>query len=138
MKNKTQPNKTINPTNYLKIIEDKQQQADCLELIKIFKKQTGKNPIMWGGSIIGFDEYEYKRKDGSEHRYLKTGFAPRKGKISIYLMCSLDHMQNLLNKLGKYKRGVGCLYVKKLEDIDVKVLEKMIKETIKSNKLVGQ
>ena len=85
---------------------------------------------MWGNSIIGFGNYHYKYESGREGDWFLCGFSPRKQNLSIYLMCNFDGLEDLLTDLGKYKKSVGCLYIKKLEDINIKVLEKMIKRAI--------
>jgi hypothetical protein len=108
-------------------IPDETKRKDSKELIKIFKKITGKKPKIWGNnSIIGFGNYTYTRKGSKEEfEWFNAGFAPRKTNITIYLTCYLDK-EPLVKKLGKYKCGKGCLYIKKLADIDLDVLKKMI------------
>jgi hypothetical protein len=87
-------------------------------------------PRMWGDSLIGFGNYHYKYDSGREGNWFVAGFSPRKANISVYLMCGLDHVAKQLETLGKHKRGKGCLYIKRLEDIDQKVLASMIKESV--------
>lgn len=94
------------------------------------KKVTGSNPRMWGPSIVGFGSYHYKYDSGHEGDSCLTGFSPRTGNISLYVMLSSSDNTDLLNKLGKHKASKGCLYIKKLEDVDTKVLEILIKKGV--------
>ena len=122
--------------DYINNIKHEQQKKDCEVLLKMMKKHTKKEPKLWGTSIIGFGEYAYKGKSGREGTWFTTGFAPRKGNISIYIISGVDNYKPLLKKLGKHKTGVGCLYVNSLEEIDQKVLEELIKENAK--KMAGK
>ncbi len=111
-------------------IEDDSKRDDAKKLVKIFEKITKKRAKIWGDNfIIGFGKYKYKRKNGKEEfEWFNAGFAPRKDKITIYLTCDISREKAALKKLGKCKFGKGCLYIKKLDDIDVKVLEGLIKK----------
>jgi hypothetical protein len=100
---------------------------DCQALIKMMKKITGSPPVMWGPSIIGFGRYHYKYDSGHEGDMCIAGFSPRKGNLTIYAYTNADQ----LKKLGKHKASKGCIYVKKLEDIDMKVLEKIVDTNVK-------
>ena len=90
------------------------------------KEVTGLEPVMWGPSMVGFGDYHYKYASGHEGDCFLAGFSPRKGQFSLYFMAGLDRFASQLKKLGKCKTGKGCLYVKKLEDIDLEVLREMI------------
>ena len=116
-------------------IEDESKRRDVKLLLSIFKKITGKNPKIWGdNNMIGFGKYKYKRKGGKdEFEWFNCGFAPRKSNITIYLTCYLEKEEKLLKKLGKCKWGKGCLYIKKLDDINLDVLKKLIEKN-KGNK----
>jgi uncharacterized protein DUF1801 len=103
---------------------------DCNTLIRIMKKVTGSAPKMWGPSIIGFGKYHYKYESGHEGDMCLTGFSPRKPNISLYVMAGLPGQEELLKKLGKHKASKGCLYIKKLEDVDLAVLESIIKRAV--------
>lgn len=116
---------------FINALDDEQKIADSSALIDLMKEVTGCEPKMWGSSIIGFDQYHYKYESGREGDFLKVGFSPRKREFSIYLMCSFDKNQELMEKLGKHRTGKSCLYVKRLEDIDIDVLKELIKESIK-------
>ncbi len=124
-KNKTQQTKE-SVTAFINKIENEQRKKDAKSLLAMMKRITKMKPVMWGPSIIGFGNYTYKRKDGSEHDFFLTGFSPRKANLSLYVMPGFDGFKKELALLGKYKTSVSCLYIKKLEDIDQKVLEKII------------
>lgn len=126
---KTKENKG-NVDKFLNSVENEQKRNDSFLLLELMKKITKEEPKMWGDSIIGFGNYHYKYESGREGDWFLCGFSPRKQNLSIYLMCNFDGLEDLLTDLGKYKKSVGCLYIKKLEDINIKVLEKMIKRAI--------
>lgn len=117
--------------SFLDTIADESVRDDCASLIKLMKKVTGAKPKMWGASIVGFGQYHYKYESGHEGDSCLTGFSPRKQNISVYVMPGFTGQTDLLNKLGKHKAGKGCLYIKRLADVDVKVLEKMIDHSVK-------
>ena len=115
--------------------EDEQKRQDCQGLLKIFEEVTKEKATMWGESIVGFGEYHYKYPSGQEGDWPITGFSPRKQNISIYIMPGFSKYQNFLAKLGKHKVSKGsCLYIKKLVDIDVKILKKLIKDSVSQMK----
>jgi|SRR5690349_2339630 len=116
--------------SFLDKVENETIRDDCYRLIKLMTKVTKADPKMWGPSIVGFGKYHYKYESGHEGDSCLTGFSPRKPAISIYLMGMNEH-PDLLKKLGKHKAAKGCLYIKKLEDVDVKVLESLIRESVK-------
>jgi len=128
--NKTQPTK-VSVEKFLKQIEHEKKREEAFILLELFKSVTKLEPKMWGNSIIGFGSYHYKYDSGREGDFLVTGFSPRKAKHSIYLMAGFNHLDEELEQLGKHKKSVGCLYVNKLEDIDLKVLKKMIQKSLK-------
>lgn len=123
--NKTKPEKA-SVADYLDAIEDQQVRADCKALAKILTKLTGEKAVMWGTAIVGFGSYHYKYESRREGDACLTGFSPRKGNISIYTNSVLDEDDPVMKKLGKYKHGKSCIYVKKLSDIDTTILEKII------------
>lgn len=133
--NKTKENKK-SVSDFINSIKDPEQKSQSKQLQKIFAETTGKRAKMWGDSIIGYDKYEYRRKDGSEHEFLVTGFSPRKGKISLYILPGFDNYKGLLNKLGPHKTGVGCLYIKSLEDIHLPTLKTLIKNGYRDMKKI--
>ncbi len=114
---------------FIKSVKPKERQMDSLALLKMFKKITGEKPVMWGKSIVGFGKYHYKsERSAQEGDWFYVGFSPRKQNLSLYILAWKMEEPNLLKKLGKFKKGGGCLYINHLSDVDVKVLEKLIKE----------
>ena len=115
---------------YLSAVEDPVRRADCLALAGLMEQVTGKPPVMWGAAIVGFGSYHYRYASGREGDAPMVGFASRKGDISIYLSCDTEARAALLAKLGRHKMGKGCLYVRRLADVDLSVLEALIRESI--------
>lgn len=121
-----------NVTDFLNNIKEEQKRADSFAILKMMQDASGEEPAIWGGSMIGFGKMTYKSPaTGREVDWFRIGFAPRKANISLYLSLKIDEYENELKKLGKHKTGVGCLYINKLADVDVKVLQGIIKETVK-------
>ena len=114
---------------FLDAIADPAQREDCRALAALMQKATGKEPTMWGPSIVGFGSYHYKYASGREGDAPLVGFSPRKGNISVYVMPGFEGYDGLMKKLGKYKAGKACIYIKKLEDIDVKVLQELVEKS---------
>jgi hypothetical protein len=117
------------PSSFVNGIDDEQKRKDSEELIKLMRKVTGEPPKMWGGSIIGFGKYRYRYESGREGEMCLTGFSPRKPNLVLYLGSVLGD-NDLLSGLGKYTVGEGCLYIKKLEDVDREVLKKIITKSV--------
>ncbi len=115
---------------FLNAIEDETRRRDCQAIAAMMGKATKKKPKLWGGNMLGYGDRHYKYTSGHEGDTFIVGFAPRKANISLYLTCNLDEHAASLAKLGKHKRGVGCLYISKLSDVDVVVLERMIKASV--------
>lgn len=113
-------------------IEPEQRRADALVLLEIFGRVTGVAPVMWGSTIIGYGRYHYKYESGREGDFMRTGFSPRKANISIYLIGAYEDaagvglQDKLLAALGKHKMGKSCLYVNRLDQIDMNVLEQLV------------
>jgi hypothetical protein len=132
------PKTTVNDASvkdFLNKVEDEVKRQDSLALLKLFSKVTGEKPKMWGSSIVGFGSYHYKsEKSRQEGEWMLTGFSPRKQNLTLYVMHGLAEEQDLLKDLGKHKTGVGCLYVNKLADVDLAVLEKLIKKSFAAMK----
>ena len=122
---KTKPNQQ-SVTDFLDTVEDEQKRKDSDTILKMMKKITKAKPQMWGGSIIGFGSYHYKYASGREGDWFVAGFSPRKQNLTLYIMAGFCRYDELLNKLGKFKTGKSCLYIKKLEEIDQSVLEELI------------
>ena len=122
--------------DFLNSIEDIQKKEDSLKLLDFFTKIIQKEAKMWWTAIVGFGTYHYKYASGQEWDWMRTGFSPRKNALSLYIMpwYEFDDMQDLLQQLGKHKTGKSCLYIKKLEDIDINILEKIIRKGLKKLK----
>lgn len=125
-KNKTTETETRVSDFINTFVEDDTKRNDAFELVKIMQQVTGFEPKIWGPSIIGFGSYHYKYASGHEGDAPLAGFSPRKAAISLYVYLSEENREELLSKLGKHKAAKGCIYVKKLSDIDVEVLKKMV------------
>ena len=117
---------------FLKSVKDKTMQSDSQIIIDLMKKATKAEPKMWGGAIIGFGDTKLKYESGRELEWFVMGFSPRKAAISLYIPGTVKKQQDLLKKLGKHKTGKGCVYVNKLEDVDLKVLKEIISASAKS------
>lgn len=118
--------------SFIDSVANEQKRKDCYTIIKMMEKATKEKPKMWGSSIIGFGNKRYKSPaTGREVDWLIIGFSPRKANLTLYLLGAIQKQAEALKKLGKHKTGGGCLYINKLADVDLKVLEKMIKETVK-------
>ncbi len=111
--------------------ETEQKKSDSVELVKLMQEFTGFEPRMWGPSIIGFGQYHYKsERSRQEGDWPLVGFSPRKAAISLYVYSGCAGQEELLSALGKFTMGKGCIYIKKLSDIDTEVLKKIMKSTI--------
>lgn len=122
--NKTKATKA-SVADYFASIADEGRRKDCEALAKLMAKVTKQPPVMWGTSIVGFGNHHYRYESGREGDICAVGFSSRKGDISLYLT-NLPDREGFLSKLGKHKAGKGCLYVRRLADVDLVVLEKMI------------
>lgn len=131
--NKTQPTAEC-VEEFVKSIDDEQVQADCFALIEIMEAMTQCPPVMWGSSIIGFGTYHYQYASGREGDFFLTGFSPRKKNISLYVIDCTESNQELLEKLGNVKHGKSCLYIKRLQDIHIPTLKKIIRQNVKKLK----
>ena len=127
--NKTQPT-TQKVSTFINSIEDVEKRADCKVLMKIMREITGNRATMWGPSIVGFGKYHYKYASGREGDFFLTGFSPRKQALSIYVISGFKPHAKLMEKLGKYKTGKSCLYVKKLDDLNRTALAQLIKKSV--------
>lgn len=119
-------------------VKDDKELKDCYEILKMMKQVTKEEPKMWGTSIVGFGSYHYKGSGGREGDWMLTGFSPRKQNLTLYLMHGFDAHKDLLKKLGKHKTSMGCLYIKKLDDVDKKVLKELVTASVKRMKKLAQ
>ena len=117
----------VSVTGFIDSVPDEQKRKDSHVILKMMEKATKEEPKMWGSSLIGFGYKRYKSPaSGREVDWFKIGFSPRKSNFSLHLVLDLKKHADALKKLGKHKAGVGCLYINKLEDVDLKILEKLI------------
>jgi hypothetical protein len=129
---KTKPT-AQSPANFLGAITDEKKRKDSLVILEMMKKASGEEPKMWGSSIIGFGDKRYKSPaTGREVDWFRIGFAPRKANLTVYLIVGMQNFETALEKLGKHKTGGGCLYINKLEDVDLKILQGMIEASLKA------
>ncbi len=134
------------PTNqsvedFLNQVSDEERRADCFAVAKIMEEITGEKPKMWGPSIVGFGSYHYKYASGREGDWPETGFSPRKKDLTLYIMMGFEKHADLMEKLGNHSTSKSCLYIKRLSDVHIPTLKKLIKiglkdlkEYIKSNR----
>jgi len=128
--NKTKPTK-LSVTEFISSIDDSRKRADVRKVAAMIREATGKRAKMWGTSIVGYGTYHYKYASGREGDFMIAGFSPRKQALSIYIMAGFSKYDTLMAKLGKYKTGKSCLYIKRLSDIDEKVLQRLINESVR-------
>lgn len=117
-------------TAFLDALSDEKKKQDSYALIDLMKKVTGEEPVMWGDAIVGFGSRHYVYESGREGDWAPVGFSPRKQNLSLYLTCDFDTNQELLDRLGKHKTSKACLYIKRLSDVDLDVLEELISKSV--------
>ena len=127
--NKTQIT-DVDPSDFITTVENPTRRADAEVMLDLMSKVTGCEPKMWGPSIIGFGRYRYRYDSGREGEFMLTGFSPRKANLVIYTMPGYDKMDEQLAELGKHRLGKSCLYVNKLTDVDLDVLEKIVTDGV--------
>lgn len=125
----TETNKSV--PDFLDSIANKRRQADSRVLLSLVEEITGKPAKIWGVSIIGFGKYTYQRKNGEEYEWFNVGFSPGKAHLTVYVMYDINSEPQLLEELGPHKAGKGCLYIKKLEDVNLDALKKIIAKSDK-------
>ena len=130
---KTQPtNQSVK--EFLNQIQEPERRADCFEIVKIMEKITGEKPTMWGPSIVGFGSYHYKYASGREGDWPEMGFSPRKKDLTLYIMMGFEKHADLMEKLGKHSTSKSCLYIKRLSDVHIPTLKKLMKIGLKDLK----
>lgn len=112
-------------------IRDDARRRDCRTIMKIMKKVTKAGPTMWGSNIVGYGKYRYKYASGREGEWFTAGFSPRVQNLTLYIMSGFREYKPLLKKLGKHSTGKSCLYIKRLDDIDIDVLEELIERSVR-------
>ena len=128
--NKTKPTQG-SVAEFINAIEDRQKREDARKVAAIMRRVTGKRAKMWGPAIVGYGTYHYKYESGREGDFMITGFSPRRQALTVYILAGFGRFDTLMGKLGKYKTGKSCLYIKRLSDVDEKVLEKLIDGSVK-------
>jgi hypothetical protein len=126
---KTQPNKK-SVEDFLNGVENDTKRQDSFTILEMMKAATGEEPIMWGDSIVGFGTYRYKYASGKAAEWFLTGFSPRVQNLTLYIMDGFEEYDDLLGKLGKHSTGKSCLYVRRLENVDLDVLKEMIEKSV--------
>ena len=129
--NKTTPS-SGSAEDYLNSVSDPGRREDALALWRMMKRITGEEPVLWGGSMIGFGKYRYRYDSGREGEWLATGFAPRAKELVVYLMTNSADREELLGRLGKHRTGKSCLYIKRLLDVDMGVLEALVRSSLRA------
>lgn len=119
---------------FLAAVKDAQRRADCLTVAKLMQQVTKAPPKMWGGSIVGFGDYTYHYASGRELQWFLVGFSPRKEALTLYLMPGTLEFSGALKNLGKYKTGKGCVYIKRLEDVNQRALKTLVQASVKRAK----
>ena len=132
---KTKPT-TASVSDFLASV-DADRRGDCLTIVKIMTKATGAKPRMWGPSIVGFGDHKYKSASGPEREWFLTGFSPRKKDLTLYIMPGFERYAELMAALGKHKTGKSCLYIKRLVDVDLTVLESLVESSVKHIRKAG-
>ena len=115
---------------FLNTISDEQKRKDAFTIVDIMRKATKAEPVMWGSSIVGFGAYHYKYASGREGEWPLTGFSPRKQNLTLYIMGDFEQRDELLKSLGKFKTGKACLYINRLDDVDLPTLRKLVKLSV--------
>lgn len=114
---------------FLDGIADEKRRADCRAVVELLAEATGEPPAMWGDGIIGFGSYHYKYPTGREGDWMAVGVSPRKRNLTVYVMTGFERHEALMKKLGRYTTGKSCLYVRRLEDVDLDVLRELVRES---------
>lgn len=126
---KTQPNDQ-DVVTFLNGIADEKKRRDCFAILNLMKDVTQAEPVMWGDSIVGFGSYHYCYESGREGDWFLTGFSPRKQNLTLYIMSGFDQYDALLGNLGKHTTGKACLYIKRLDDIDLPTLKELVRGSV--------
>jgi hypothetical protein len=115
---------------FIDSLEDPERRKECKALARLMRRVTGKQAVMWGDSIVGFDKYKYQRANGQAFEYFRTGFSPRRQALTVYIMPGYTDFSKILARLGPHKLGKSCLYLKRLSDVDAEVLEELVRAGI--------
>lgn len=127
--NKTKPT-SASVTEFVNTIDDPQKREDARKVAAMMRRATGKRAKMWGSSIVGYGTYHYRYDSGREGDFMVTGYSPRKQALTVYILAGFERFEPLMKKLGNYKTGKSCLYIKRLSDVNEAVLEQLISESV--------
>jgi hypothetical protein len=127
---KTNPG-PLNAEVFIQSVEPETRRVEAQALIAMMNRLTGQEPVLWGGSIIGFGSYDYKYESGHSGTSMRVGFSPRKAALTVYLVPGFENKSELLERLGPHSTGKSCLYVKDLAKVDTNILEELIRASIK-------
>jgi hypothetical protein len=116
--------------NFLSEVQDERKREDSFQILEMLKEITHEEPKMWGNSIVGFGDYQYRYKSGREGEWFLIGFSPRKQNLTLYIMPGFARYDDLLNDLGKYTTGKSCLYIKKLSEVNMDILKQLAIESV--------
>jgi hypothetical protein len=119
---------------FLNSISDDRRRSECFQVLELMKQITKEEPRMWGSSVVGFGSYRYKYESGTKGEWFLTGFSPRKQNLTLYVMAGLERYPDTLAKLGKYKSGKSCLYLKSLDDVHLPTLKKLLQQSVSAVK----
>jgi hypothetical protein len=133
---KTRPNKRKSVQNFLKAVASEKRRNDAQKLLKIMQDITKEDGVLWGDSIIGFGSYHYVYKSGQEGDWFQVGFSPRKSALVLYTVPCTDNFDELVKQLGNVKHSVSCVYIKDLNEIDMGILKKIIRQSVQVSKKV--
>ena len=115
---------------FLDSVENPRRREDARRVLELMREVTGEPPKMWGASIVGFGSYHYKYASGREGNWMITGFSPRKQNLTVYIMPGFSQFADLLARLGKHKHSKSCLYLNKLDDVDLEILAELVRESV--------
>lgn len=127
--NKTQPT-DASVDEFLDAVENDRRRADAKQVLELMRAVTGEEPVMWGSSIVGFGEYHYRYESGREGDFFLAGFSPRKANLVLYIMSGFRRHAELMKRLGKHRTGSSCLYINKLDDVDLDVLRELVGRSV--------
>ncbi len=127
--NKTKPT-NVSVDEFLEAVENDRRRNDAVTVCELMQEVTGKEPVMWGPTMVGFGTYHYKYASGREGDWFLAGFAPRKANLVVYIMSGFKGHAALMDKLGKHKTGSSCLYINKLDDIDMDILRELVRRSV--------
>ncbi|MFX1296129.1 MAG: DUF1801 domain-containing protein [Promethearchaeota archaeon] len=127
---KTKPNDQ-NVEEFLKKVENPRKRNDSFEILNLMREVTQEEPIIWGDSIVGFGSYHYKYASGREEDWFQIGFSPRKQSLTICIVPEIERFEDILNRLGKFRTGKSCLYINKLQDINLLTLKELMEKSVK-------